>query len=163
LELQVSVARAKKDGPLAQAAWRRMVEVAPDSDRTAEAAIVASLALDEAGDAKGGVALLSDSLQKFPKFSGRDRMAWQRVLLAQKSNDPQAKEWTAQFGREFTGSTFAGEAAFELGEQLYVAGDFDGALASYTKAGSAEGSRVGDAALYKSGWCRFQKQQWKEA
>lgn len=163
LELQVSVARAKKDGPLAQAAWRRMLEVAPDSDKSAEAAIVASLALDKAGDPKAGVALLTEALQKFPKFPGRDRMAWQRVLLAQKSNDPQLKELTAQFGREFTGSSFAGDAAFELGEQLYVAGDFDGAFASYVKAEGAEGSRVGDAALYKAGWCRFQKQQWKEA
>jgi len=163
LELQVSVARAKKDGPLAQAAWRRMLEVAPDSDRSAEAAIVAALALDEAGDPKAGGALLTEALQRFPKFSGRDRMAWQRVLLAQKSNDPQLKELTAQFGRDFTGSSFAGEAAFELGEQLYVTGDFDGALASYAKAEGAEGSRVGDAALYKSGWCRFQKQEWKEA
>jgi TolA-binding protein len=162
LELQVSVARAKKDGPLAQAAWRRMVEVAPESDRTAEAAIVAALALDDAGDPKAGGALLADAVQRFPKFSGRDRMAWQRVLLAQKSNDPQLKELTAQFGRDFTGSSFAGEAAFELGEQLYVAGDFDGAFASYAKA-QGEGSRVGDAALYKSGWCKFQKQQWKEA
>jgi TolA-binding protein len=162
LELQVSVARARKDGPGAHAAWERMVRVAPENERTAEAALVAALALDECGDPKSGSKLLADAQPRFPKWSGRDRLAWQRVLLAQKANDPQAKALNEQFMREFASSPFARDAAFEMGEQLYAAGDFDGALASYAKA-QGEGSRVADAALYKSAWCRFQKEQWSEA
>ena len=162
LELQVSVARARKDGAAAKSAWDRMVKVAPESERTAEAALVAALALDESGDPKGGAKLLADAQPRFPKWSGRDRLAWQRVLLAQKANDPQASELSQQFMRDYSSSPFARDAAFELGEQLYAAGDFDGALANYAKA-QGDGSRVADAALYKSGWCRFQKEQWNEA
>jgi TolA-binding protein len=162
LELQVSVARARKDGAGAKAAWERMVRVAPESDRTAEAALVAALALDESDDPKSGAKLLADAQPRYSKWSGRDRLAWQRVLLAQKANDPQAGELTQQFMREYASSPFARDAAFELGEQLYASGDFEGALANYAKA-QGEGSRVADAALYKSGWCRFQKEQWNEA
>src|SRR5262249_15640435 len=69
LELDVSVARARKDGARAKSSCARLLDVAPDADRSAEAAIVAALALDEAGDPAGGAKLLADALPRFPKFA----------------------------------------------------------------------------------------------
>jgi TolA-binding protein len=163
LELQVSVARARKDAAGARAAYDKLAKLAPEGARTPESALVAALALEESGDAAGAAALLDDTSKRFPKFEGRDRLLYQRALLLQKAgDDDQAKGLYAKLEKEFDKSPLASRAAFALGEQAYEAGDFDAAMAHYAKAG-VEGSPVADSALYKSGWCDFQKQRFGEA
>jgi len=163
LELAVSLARARKDGAGARAAYEKLVRLAPDGERTPETALVAALALDEGGDARAAAALLEDATRRWPQWSGRDRLAYQRALSLRKSGDEKkAAALLTKFEKELSESPLAAQAAFALGEQAYAAGDFDGALTHYARA-AADGSPVADAALYKSGWCQFQKERFAEA
>lgn len=163
LELRASVARARRDGAAARAAWERLARLAPEGERTPETALVAALALDEAGDARAAAALLDEAARQFPRWSGRDRLLYQRALCLEKGGAAEAaKALLARIAREHAASPLAAQAAFDVGERAYAAGDYDGALASYAKA-AADGSPVADAALYKSGWCQFQKERFAEA
>ncbi len=163
LELAVAIARAQKDGARAQSAYQRLLEIAPGSERAPEVALVAALALDEADDARGAATLLEEANRRWPKWAGRDRLTYQLALDLQKAGDTEkAKQLLAKVVAEMGASPLAAQAAYQLGEQAYAAGDFDGAFARYSQA-AGDGSTVADAALYKSGWCRFQQQQFAAA
>ncbi|MBL8842178.1 MAG: tetratricopeptide repeat protein [Planctomycetes bacterium] len=163
LELAATVARAAKDPAGARAAWTRFSELAPQHERAAEIALVAALALDENDDSRGAAQLLGDALQRLPKAPGRERLVYQRALSLQAAGEvAEANALLATVAASSGGGPLAAQAAFELGEQAYAKGDYEGALAHYQNASGVD-SPVADAALYKSGWARFQQERFGDA
>jgi TolA-binding protein len=162
-ELATSVARAAKDPAGARQAWQRFVELAPKHERTVDVTLVAALAFAENDDARGAAALLGDALKTLPKSTpGRERLVYQRALSLQAAGETaESNQLLGSLANGGAGPLQA-QAAFELGEQAYEKGDFEGAIARYAKAG-ADDSPVADAALYKSGWARFQQERFTDA
>ncbi len=163
LELAATVARVSKDGAGARLAWQRFLELAPQHERAVEVALVAALTLDENDDSRGAAELLGEALTRLPKAVGRERLIYQRALSLQSAGDiKQANELLASVASLRGGGPLAAQAAFELGEQAYAKGDYEGALAHYANASGVD-SPVADAALYKSGWARFQQERFADA
>ena len=163
LELLVSVARDRKDAATAQNAYRMLLESAPESENTAEAALVTALACKESDDAAAARALLDDALTRWPKFSGRDRVLYERAFLARDQGDPERfLADLAELERSHGDGALASEAAFFRGEALFEAEQWTDAAAAYRGALAAD-SRVRDLALYKTAWCHFRSEEWVRA
>jgi len=163
LELAASVARAAKDPAGARQVWQRFVELAPKHERAVDVALCAAQAFEESDDARGAAALLGDALKSLPKSApGRERLVYQRALALQAAGEGAESNRLLASLADGGGGPLQAQAAFELGEQAYEKGEFDGAIARYAKAG-ADDSPVADAALYKSGWARFQQQRFADA
>ena len=143
--------------------WNALQTEFPQDERAVEVALVAALTLEEGDDSRGAAELLGDALKRLAKAAGRDRLVYQRALSLQAAGDvTESNVLLTSVANGRGGGPLAAQAAFELGEQAYAKGDFDGALTHYAKA-SGDDSPVADAALYKSGWARFQQQRFTDA
>ena len=88
-------------------------------------------------------------------------LAWAHKELKQ---DAQASDAFERIATEFPESTYAAEAHYHVGEQLYAKGDYDSARSHYSVASQATPpGELTEKALYKLGWANFQLQSYAES
>ena len=162
LELMAAVERRGGNADGATRAYQKLIEIAPDSDRCSEVALVAALAQKEAGNPNNARSVLEDADQRWPNFSGRDRILLELGMLY-KSDDPERYlALMTELSKNYPQSSLAADASFEIGEALFSDGQFEDALQAY-RGSLQEGARLRDLALYKTAWCLLRLEQFEDA
>jgi tetratricopeptide (TPR) repeat protein len=115
-----------------------------------------------------GMRLAMESLQQAvklqPEREGMDELVFQLgYLQLQAGKGPDGAKTMHYLLEKYPESDYVPEAWLMVAEQLFEAGELDQALAAYAKVDSFQQSRMRPYAKYKTAWCLYNLERWKEA
>ncbi|MBC8328737.1 MAG: tetratricopeptide repeat protein [Planctomycetes bacterium] len=160
LELLVWAAKEAGDATGAAEAFLGFGQTGPEEASYAAAAKVVAAALQEAGDADGGYALLGAARKRVEDPGLASDLEVERCYLALDAGKPAEAEAAARAALEVAPENpVAAEAAFFVGEAWFAAGEDGRAVPLYAAAAAVAGHPVADRALYKLGYAELRQER----
>ncbi|MCB9882179.1 MAG: tetratricopeptide repeat protein [Planctomycetes bacterium] len=166
LELEAAAHRAAGDAAKAGEALIRLAATRQDPTGRIDAALDAARSLRDGGEVARALALLQSVLRQPQTNHRQDELYFEYGALAREGGQAEAgRAAFLELIARHPSSTWAGEAAFQLGEDAYANEELDEAIGRYdfVLAQERTPADLKVAVAYKRGWAHLKKEEFEKA